>query len=114
MTQTIVLAGATGDLGKRIARALIERGAVVRALVRHESDPSVARLSDMGAVITPVQYRATALARACEGATCVVSALSGLEDTIVDAQSALLDAAIDAGCERFFPSDFANNKIASL
>ncbi|MBZ5672294.1 MAG: NmrA family NAD(P)-binding protein, partial [Acidobacteriia bacterium] len=32
---TIVVAGATGNLGGRIARALLERGASVRALVRH-------------------------------------------------------------------------------
>lgn len=30
----IVLAGATGDLGFRLAQALLARGAVVRALVR--------------------------------------------------------------------------------
>lgn len=33
----IILAGATGDLGRRIAKALRERGAKVRALVRRSS-----------------------------------------------------------------------------
>ncbi len=33
---TILLAGAAGDLGARIAKALISRGAAVRALVRHD------------------------------------------------------------------------------
>ena len=33
---TIVLAGATGDLGGRIARSLLEKGAEVRVLVRHD------------------------------------------------------------------------------
>jgi uncharacterized protein YbjT (DUF2867 family) len=34
---TILLAGGTGDLGTRIARHLVQRGASVRALVRPES-----------------------------------------------------------------------------
>jgi uncharacterized protein YbjT (DUF2867 family) len=47
------------------------------------------------------------LAKACEGATCVVSALAGLRDVIIHAQTALLDAAVAAGCKRFIPSDFS-------
>ena len=37
MNKTILVAGATGNLGGRIVDALIERGANVRALVRAES-----------------------------------------------------------------------------
>lgn len=47
------------------------------------------------------------LKKACEGASCVVSALSGLRDVIVDAQTKLLYAAIAANVPRFIPSDFA-------
>jgi hypothetical protein len=36
-----------------------------------------------------------------------VSALSGLEDTIVEAQGRLLDASVEAGVPRFIPSDFS-------
>src|ERR1017187_10779734 len=36
---TIVVAGATGTLGGRIVRALLERGASVKALVRHGTAP---------------------------------------------------------------------------
>jgi uncharacterized protein YbjT (DUF2867 family) len=47
-----VLAGATGNLGRRIARAILERGANVRAVVRHNSDPDkVEDLRKQGAVI---------------------------------------------------------------
>jgi len=48
-----------------------------------------------------------ALTRACEGGSCVISALAGLRETIVNAQSALLDAAVGAKVPRFIPSDFA-------
>ena len=105
----VVLAGATGDLGHRIALALLGRGAAVRALVRPGSTkPTVAALRQRGAAITEVDFGdAAALARACAGAACVVSALSGLREVIVDAQTQLLEAAVAAGVPRFIPSDFA-------
>ncbi len=50
---------------------------------------------------------ALALAAACSGAACVVSALNGLQDVIIDRQSALLDAAVRAGVPRFISSDYS-------
>ena len=106
---TIVVAGATGNLGGRIARALLERGASVRALVR----PSTARdklerLQELGATIASVELTsASQVTPACSGASCVVSALAGLRDVIVEAQTVLLDAAIRAGVPRFIPSDYS-------
>jgi hypothetical protein len=44
---------------------------------------------------------------ACSGAACVVSALQGLRDVIVQTQGVLLDAAIEAGVPRFIPSDYS-------
>lgn len=106
---TIALAGATGDLGFRIACELLRRGATVRALVRPgNTKPVVTTLQDLGAEIVPVDFASVgALTRACAGATCVVSALSGLRDVIVDTQKRLLDAAVAAGVPRFIPSDFS-------
>ena len=105
----IVLAGATGDLGFRIAQALLKRGATVRALVRPGNvKPEVTALHDLGAEIVAVDFNSvTALTTACAGAACVVSALSGLRDVIVDGQKRLLDAAVAAGVPRFIPSDYS-------
>ena len=104
----IVLAGATGDLGSRIARELLKRGAAVRALVRPGNvKPEVTELQDLGAEILTVDFNSvTALTKACAGAACVVSALSGLREVIVDTQKRLLDAAVAAGVPRFIPSDY--------
>jgi hypothetical protein len=44
---------------------------------------------------------------ACEGATCVVSALAGLREVVIDAQKVLVDAAIAARVPRFIPSDYS-------
>jgi len=105
----IVLAGATGDLGHRIGLALLGRGAAVRALVRPGTNkPTLSELRARGAAIVEVDFHDEAALRlACEGAACVVSALSGLREVIVDAQTRLLGAAVAAGVPRFIPSDFS-------
>ncbi len=106
VTETIVVAGANGDLGGRIVRAGLARGAVVRALVRPGADAAV--LAAAGAEVVAVDYDdAAALVRACRDARCVVSALNGLGETILDTQTRLLDAAIGGGAARFVPSDFS-------
>ena len=105
----ILLAGSTGKLGTRIAGALVRRGARVRALVRPTSDPeAIAAVRDLGVEVVTGDYRsATSLSKACSNVSCVISALSGLREVIVEAQSTLLDAAVAAGVPRFIPSDYA-------
>ena len=109
-TPLIVLAGATGALGLLIAHHLRRRGAAVRALVRPQSSTGAEAdsLGLQGAEVVAVDYGSVAdLTRACQGASCVVSALNGLRDIIVDTQSRLLEAAVAAGVPRFIPSDFS-------
>lgn len=106
---TIAVAGATGKLGQRIVADLLERGADVCALVRSgAAGDKVEALARGGASIARVDMTSTVeLAKACAGASCVVSALQGLRDVIVETQSVLLDAAIAARVPRFVPSDYA-------
>jgi uncharacterized protein YbjT (DUF2867 family) len=114
--QLIVLAGATGNLGSRIARALRLRGASVRAIVRPgTSAERLSSLREQQVEIVQADLHAHAdVVRACQDASCVVSALLGLRTTLIDTQGALLDAAIEAGVPRFIPSDYAMdlNKIS--
>jgi uncharacterized protein YbjT (DUF2867 family) len=111
MKNTIVVAGATGNLGQRICKELIKTGAHVKAIVRKSSDPKkVDSLRIMGVEIAQVsQFNGEELIAACRGAVCVVSAVTGLRDVIVDAQLELLDAAVAAGVPRFIPSDFSSD-----
>jgi NAD(P)-dependent dehydrogenase (short-subunit alcohol dehydrogenase family) len=68
---TIVVAGATGNLGGRIARALCERGASVKALVRHgTAGDKLDRLQELG-VITIARVD---LSSASQMTSCLVSA----------------------------------------
>jgi len=101
--KTIAVAGANGDLGSRIIAELVRLGVKPRALVRKGSTATFP-----GAETVVVDYNDPAsLLSACRGAHCVVSALSGLREVIVDAQTALLTAAVDAGVPRFIPSDYS-------
>jgi len=115
LTSTVVVAGAAGDLGSRIATALVARGATVRALVRPRADPADReRLTGLGAEMVaadPTDLDSTAAAVA--GASCVVSALNGLREVILDRQSVLLDAAVRAGVPRFVPSDYSADFLRS-
>ena len=106
---TIVVAGASGDIGGRITKGLLERGATVRALVRHSTAPDkVEGLRELGATVVRTDLTSASEALpACEGAACVVSALAGLRDVIVEAQTLLLFAAVSAGVPRFIPSDYS-------
>ncbi len=109
LKKIIVVAGATGNLGQRIAKALLAEGAEVRCLVRTESNPThIDDLKNLGATIKVLSdWTEAAISEACRGATCVVSVLAGLRDVVIDAQTVLLDGAIKVGVPRFIPSDYS-------
>ena len=109
MKKIIVMAGATGDLGGRIVKALLEKKADVRALVRISTDvEKVEKLEQLGVKVFRIDMSdSKEIAKACEGAFCVVSALAGLRDVIIDTQKKLLNGAVMAGVPHFIPSDFS-------
>lgn len=108
----IVVAGATGRLGRLTIDALLSDPDVrVRALARDpaalgptRADDRVERVAFDAVTATP-----TARAAAVAGAYSVISTLQGGPDIIIDAQVALLTAAVAAGARRFMPSDFSFN-----
>ena len=105
----IVVVGATGNLGERIAKALVKKEANVKALVRENSDvKKIQHLKQMGVNVELVDMtNVEALSKSMLGASCVVSVLSGLRDVIIDAQKIVLDAAIKANVPRFIASDYS-------
>jgi len=105
----IILAGATGDLGGRIATELLNRKSKVTAIARVGiSSEKKMKLESQGCRVLEVDFNdPKALSEACIGGSVVISALSGLRDTIVNAQTQLLQAAVSANVPRFIPSDFA-------
>jgi nucleoside-diphosphate-sugar epimerase len=113
MSKIIVVAGANGNLGSKIIDALILQGATVRALVRKNiTDSKIELLKQKPIEITYFKsYKDAQVKNACKGATCIISALSGLQEVIIDAQKELLQTAINAGVPRFIPSDFCSDYI---
>jgi nucleoside-diphosphate-sugar epimerase len=109
MSSTIIVAGATGNLGGKIVTHLISLGATVIVIIRKNTDQQkVETLIKKGATIKQVaEWNVESIASICEGATCVISALSGLKEVIIDAQTILLDAAVKVGVPRFIPSDYS-------
>jgi nucleoside-diphosphate-sugar epimerase len=105
----IVVAGASGDLGQRVVRALVKRGAHVIALVRPGTEQArLTGLRSSGVTVTPVSLDdAQGLRGAIAGSGCVVSTLNGLEEVIIEQQGRLLQAAVAAGVPRFIPSDYS-------
>lgn len=121
MTTTVLVAGATGMLGNRIATQLIDQNDTdVRLLLRESvpSDPGkaaiVRTLTDRGATVAVGDVTdPSSLSAATQGVDTVVSALQGGETVIVDGQVALAEAAADRGVRRFLASDFAIDLFAA-
>ncbi len=111
MATTILVAGVTGNLGGRISKALLDSHANIRALVRPGTNQGkVDELEQQGIEVFQTDMSdVSQLVKACEGVSCVISALQGLHDVIVDTQTVLLNAALTAGVPRFIPSDFASD-----
>ncbi|HUQ81222.1 MAG TPA: SDR family oxidoreductase [Gemmatimonadaceae bacterium] len=116
----ILIAGATGFLGGEICRRLIESGESVRGLVRATSDPATVerlRASGVETVLGDVRDRAS-LDAACRGIRTVVSTVTttrsrqpgdSIEATDEAGQLSLVDAARDAGVERFVYISYSAN-----
>jgi NADH dehydrogenase len=116
----ILIAGATGFLGGEVCRRLAESGESVRGLVRDTSDhATVERLQASGVetIVGDVRDRAS-LDAACRGVRTVVSTVTttrsrqpgdSIEATDEAGQLALVDAARDAGVERFVYLSYSAN-----
>lgn len=109
MKKIILVAGATGNLGLRIVKALLNKDAEIRVVVRSNSDiGKIKELENLGVTIYKVNsWNLEELKTSCVGVSCVVSALAGLREVVIDAQKVLLDAAIATGVLRFIPSDYS-------
>lgn len=111
MRKIIVVAGATGNLGGKIVNELLALDVEVRAIVRFGSDINkINALEQKGAIVFQVDTNSvTEISKHCIGAHCLVSALAGLEETIIETQKVFLDAAVEAKVQRFIPSDYSSD-----
>ncbi len=111
MRKIIVVAGATGNLGGKIVNSLLAKDVEVRAIVRLETDiKKIKDLEQKGVKVFQVDTsNKTEISKHCIGAHCLVSALAGLRETVIDTQKIFLDAAVEANVQRFIPSDYSSD-----
>ena len=111
MKKIIVITGATGNLGGKIVNALLAKDAEVRAIVRLETDIiKIKNLEQKGVKVFQVDTNnKSEISKHLIGAHCFVSALAGLEETVIVTQKIFLDAAIEAKVQRFIPSDYSSD-----
>lgn len=112
MANTVLVAGASGWLGRQIAAALLARRANVRLMLRagvmHPRAGELASLTRAGAEIVDADVSVPdSLSAAVDSVSVIVSALQGGPDVIVDGQGKLAAAGREAGVRRFFASDYS-------
>jgi len=112
MKQTVLLVGATGMFGSRIARHLLAQPeARVRLLLRRAggaTNHTLTPLLDRGAEVVEGDLSdRDALDRATQDVDVIVSALQGGPEVIVDGQVALAEVGKRNGVRRILPSDYA-------
>ena len=83
----------------------------MRAIVRLETNiKKIKDLEQKGVKVFQVDTSNKAeISKHCIGAHCLVSALAGLRETVIDTQKIFLDAAVEANVPRFIPSDYSSD-----
>jgi len=115
---TVLVAGATGNLGHKIAVALLDskKFKEVRVLIRgatladDKKQDKVEQLKKKGAVIVEGDVNdVNSLTQALKGIDAVVAATSG--NTFVQGQLNLIEASKAAGVKRFIPGQFGSDVV---
>jgi uncharacterized protein YbjT (DUF2867 family) len=117
VTQKVLIAGATGMLGSRIAYYLLEQPETeLRLLVRPGSLSDARKAGRISSLIERSAVVAhgdltnrESLEHATKDVDVVISAVQGDREIIIDGQLALLDVATMNGVRRMMPADFAGD-----
>ncbi|WP_420593769.1 NmrA family NAD(P)-binding protein [Deinococcus sp.] len=112
MTQHILLVGATGMFGSRIAHFLLQQPDVhvrlmIRAAESGDKQDAVRAFVEAGAEVVEGDLTDQAsLDRATHGIDTIISAVQGGPDVIIDGQVALAQSGARNGLSRILPSDY--------
>jgi len=110
----ILIVGATGHLGRELVSACRQQNAEVHALVRPATCRDAARMKPLQAASATLHEGdladAASLRRACGAVDVVISAVGGMQ---IGDEARLVEAAKEAGVQRFVPSDFGLDPAAA-
>jgi nucleoside-diphosphate-sugar epimerase len=112
MKPNILVVGASGWLGSKVATELVALGLAPRLLIRggaeHPKAKALFPLVAQGAQIVSGDLSdAASLQRATQNVDAIISAVQGGPDLIIDGQVRLAQAGLANGVQRIFPSDYA-------
>ncbi|KAF2027044.1 NAD(P)-binding protein [Setomelanomma holmii] len=103
----VLVAGITGNIGRLLAPALIERGHQVRGLGRSPAKLARSSKEQLESFVTnTAYYDITALEKACQGVDAVVCAYKGSPELLLEGQLLLFRTAERAGVKHFVPASF--------
>ncbi|YCM47006.1 aromatic alcohol reductase (plasmid) [Verrucomicrobiaceae bacterium 227] len=107
----VTIIGATGQIGTPLTRNLLTGGHTVRILTRSKTLSNKNALEEfetMGAevVICPEMDHASTVAAAIKGSDTLIAAVPGSRKIIEELEPVWLEAALQAGVERFVPTEF--------
>ena len=106
----ILIAGITGNMGGKLAKAGLSAGHQVRGLARNPSKlPEVVSSKLESFVQISSYYDTTALDKACHGVDAIICAYAPVPDASLDGQLCLLRAAERAGVKRFHAASWNLN-----
>jgi nucleoside-diphosphate-sugar epimerase len=110
MSKIILVAGATGNLGAKIIDHLLKENVQIRAIVRKQNnEQKILVLKNKGVEVFEIDnFTKENLLPASKNVDCIISAVAGLQHVIIDAQTQLLEAALECNVPRFIPSDFSS------
>ncbi|KAL2881605.1 hypothetical protein SGCOL_003173 [Colletotrichum sp. CLE4] len=104
--KTVAVVGASGLVGLRVVKALLDKGFQVTAISR---ETSIATFPSGVAVRKADLSSVESLTAAFAGQDAVISAISTVAVIVPGSQDPLIDAAIAAGVKRFIPSEYGLN-----
>lgn len=111
---SVLVTGAAGMTGRLVVRALLRRGAAVRAFVRNDAQAAAARAAGADGIFTGDLREPAHLARAFEGARAVYHVCPRLVPDELAIGQAMIAAARAARVERFVYHGVAHPHIQAM
>ena len=113
----VAIIGATGQIGTPLTNGLLKNGHRVTILTRGRNEENESKLSGheiLGAkvIICPEMQNFDAVADALNGCDTLIASVPGSKKIIQESEPIWLRAAVEAGLERFVPTEFGCHTLA--